>query len=311
MNTFQLECFLAVASSLNFTKAAKHLNVTQTTITNQIKSLEDELQVKLFMRSTRMVEITPAGREFVTDAKNMITIAKQAKLRFTIPSETQIENISIGCGSYLQLRHLTEILNRMNPEIRNFHPRLQVVQREQLFHLLDTDQVDVIFDVREGCELKGDMKFKEISQSNIVCVCRKNGKFSGDEPITIEKLSEECLIFCDPMTLSPDISRLQQQLVQGRTPSNTHFAMSSESSLILAGAGIGITFLPEIYIPNEMHLQIIRLENAPKFSFGMFYKSSPGDSLIKKFVKTTKEYFAEMEAEKASENAAANSTAQP
>lgn len=310
MNTFQLECFLAVADSLSFTKAAKHLKVTQTTITNQIKSLENELEAKLFIRSTRMVEITPAGQEFVTDAKNMVTIAEQAKLRFSIPSETQIERISIGCGSYLQLRHLTEILNRMNSEIRNFHPRLQVVRREQLYHLLDTDQVDVIFDVREGCELKGDMKFKEISQSEIVCVCRNDRKFESNTPITLEKLREESLIFCDPMALSPDISKLQQQLVQGRTPSNSHFAISSASSLILAGAGIGITFLPEIYIPNEMHLKIIRLENAPKFSFGMFYKASLGESLVKRFVKTTKEYFEEIEAERASVNSESSSTEQ-
>lgn len=293
MNTFQLECFLAVAGSLSFTKAAKRLNVTQTTITNQIKSLEDELEVQLFIRSTRMVEITPAGKEFVTDAKSMLNIANQAKLRFTIPPETQIESISIGCGSYLQLRLLTEILNRMNTEIRNFHPRLQVVEREQLSHLLDTDQVDVVFDVREGCELKGNMKFKEISQSDIVGVCRRNGKFQENEIITTDKLREESLIFSNPMALSPDISKLQQQLVEGRTPSNTHFAASSESSLVLAGAGIGITLLPEIYIPDETHLQIIHLENAPKFSFGMFYKSSLGDTIVKKFVKATKEYFDE------------------
>ena len=57
MNTFQLTCFLAVAHSLSFVRAAEHLNVTQPTITHQIQSLEDELGVRLFRRSTRLVEL--------------------------------------------------------------------------------------------------------------------------------------------------------------------------------------------------------------------------------------------------------------
>ena len=76
MNTFQLECFLAVANTLSFARAAEELNVSQPTVTHQIKSLEDELNAKLFIRSTRMVEITPEGQSFITDAKSMIMIAK-------------------------------------------------------------------------------------------------------------------------------------------------------------------------------------------------------------------------------------------
>ncbi len=47
MNTFQLECFFHVASSLSFARAAEELNVSQPAITHQIRSLENELNVKL------------------------------------------------------------------------------------------------------------------------------------------------------------------------------------------------------------------------------------------------------------------------
>lgn len=291
MNTFQLECFLAVASSLSFTKAAENLNVTQTTITNQIKSLENELRIKLFNRSTRMVEITSAGHDFISDAESMLTIAAQAKLRFTSSAEKKIESIAVGCGTYLQLRLLTEIFHRMNNELTNFHPSLRTVPREQLSRLLETDQVEVIFDVREGCKLKGDVRFKEVLQSDIVCVSRKSDKFAGKEIISIEELYNESLIFCNPMSISPRMLKFQQQLAQSRTPENTHFVVSSESALILAAAGVGIAFLPQIYINEELNLQIMKFENAPRFSFGIFYKSGVGDSVVKKFVATTKEYF--------------------
>lgn len=294
MNTFQLKCFLEVANTLSFAKAAEHLRVSQPTVTNQIKSLEEELDAKLFRRPTRLVEITPEGRAFVTDAKSMVNIAEQARLRFARPSGQPVNNLSIGCGSYIQSRLLTEVINRIYTEVPNFHPRLFVVQRENLFHLLDTDQADVIFDIREGCERKGNLKFRELAQSDIVCVCRSDSRFAGKDCLTLEELTDESVIFCDPMNLSPEIARLQFRLAEGRTPANTHFAASSEASIVLAGAGVGIAFLPDIYIPNETRLKKLRLEGAPKFSFGMFYKSYPGDSLLKRFIQATAEYFREM-----------------
>ena len=85
MNIFQLSCFLAVANSLSFARAAEQMNISQPAITHQIKSLESELNVKLFHRSTRLVEITPEGQSFITDAKNIVAIAGQAKVRFSNP----------------------------------------------------------------------------------------------------------------------------------------------------------------------------------------------------------------------------------
>ncbi|MGM9664317.1 MAG: LysR family transcriptional regulator [Eubacteriales bacterium] len=291
MNTFQLQCFLAVAASLSFAKAAKKLNVSQPTITNQIKSLEEELNTRLFNRTPHMVELTSAGKAFLADARSIVDIAGQAKLRFSVPTEKPIETISIGCGTYIQLHLLTDVLHRLNSEISHFHPRLFVVPREQLFHLLETDQVDVIFDIREGCELKGDMRFKELAQSDIVCVCRKDNEFASRKSLTLEEISNESLIFCDPMNLSPDILKLQLKFTEGRTITNTHFAASSEAAIVLAKSGVGIAVLPKLYIPNNGYLATVCLEDAPKFSFGMFYKKPFGETVLKKFIGATKEYF--------------------
>ena len=68
MNTFQLTCFMTVAETLNFARAAERLNITQPAVTHQIRSLEEELEVKLFKRTTRLVELTPSGYLFINDA---------------------------------------------------------------------------------------------------------------------------------------------------------------------------------------------------------------------------------------------------
>ncbi len=291
MNSFQLECFLAVASSFSFAKAAKRLNVSQPTIANQIKSLEEELKVRLFNRTPHRVEITREGEAFRADANNIIAIERQAKLRFSVPTEKPIKTVSIGCGTYFQLTLLTEVLNRLNSEIPNFHPRLFVVPREQLFHLLETDQADVIFDIKEGCELKGDLQFKELMQSDIVCVSRKDTELATRKSVTADEIAKETLVVCDPMFLSPDMAKLQLKLTSGRTPANTHFAASPEASVVLAASGIGIAVLPEIYIIKDGPLAAVRLEDAPKFSFGMFYKKPFGETLLKRFIDEAVDYF--------------------
>lgn len=58
MNTIQLECFLMVADCLNFTKAAESLKITQPAVSHQIRALEDELGVKLFIRTNKRVSLT-------------------------------------------------------------------------------------------------------------------------------------------------------------------------------------------------------------------------------------------------------------
>ena len=60
VNTFQLSCFLQVAETLNFARAAEILHVTQPAVTQQIRSLEKELGVPLFHRTTRSVKLTQA-----------------------------------------------------------------------------------------------------------------------------------------------------------------------------------------------------------------------------------------------------------
>ena len=64
MNSQQLQCFIYVAERLNFTKAAEALYLSVPTVTHHIKSLEEELGIQLFYRSSRVVKLTENGEKF-------------------------------------------------------------------------------------------------------------------------------------------------------------------------------------------------------------------------------------------------------
>lgn len=292
MNTFQLSCFLATANCLNFARAAEQMNVSQPAITHQIKTLESELNVKLFRRSTRLVELTPEGQAFLTDAQNMVTIAEQAKLRFSSPADRPVEVLSIGCGGYTQLALFSECLHELAMQYKNLHPRLHVVPHNQLFHQLESEAFDVVFDIQEGGAASDKLTFKELCRSPIVCICREDAPLAGQPAVTVEELAAQRLIFCDPINLAPNIAKLQWRLAEEHSPADVHFCSSVESALVLAEAGLGTAILPELLVLQKERLAKIPLAESPELTFGLFYKAYPGDTVRKRFVQLAQRYFA-------------------
>jgi DNA-binding transcriptional LysR family regulator len=287
MNTFQLRCFLAVADLLSFAKAARSMNISQPAMTHQIKALEEELNTKLFHRSTRVVELTLEGRAFLADARSMVAIAQRAKLRFQNPEERPISFLSVGSGSYHHLACLADSLHQLSEAARDLHPRMQVAHRDGLFHMLENGSLDVVFDLGTGPE-RG-LAFQPICDSPMVCACRKGLPLAEEGSVTVEGLREESVILCDPLGLSPQASQLQLKLAEGRSPEKIHFSGSVDASVVMARAGFGAAILPGVLLPPGDELKTIPILDAPDLTLGMFYQPHPGDELVRQFVKIARE----------------------
>lgn len=81
MELRQLKYFVKVAELLSFSKAAKALYITQSTLSQQIKQLEDELDVALFFRNNHKVALTEAGETFLEGAKKTLADADDNKAK--------------------------------------------------------------------------------------------------------------------------------------------------------------------------------------------------------------------------------------
>ena len=78
MELRHLKYFVAVAEELNFRRAAEIVHIAQPALSQQIKQLEDELDVTLFVRNNHKVELTEAGKTFYARAQLILKEARQA-----------------------------------------------------------------------------------------------------------------------------------------------------------------------------------------------------------------------------------------
>lgn len=284
MNIFQLICFLTVADTLSFARAAEELNVTQPAVTHQIHTLESELNVKLFRRTTRVVKLTLEGKMFMEDARNMVAIARRAKKRFENMTDYVASYLSIGCQSYSQLFTLSDIFRKLAAVYPAVHPQIQVVPFLHLYRLLEEEEVDVIVGFKEADTRKVAGTYKEVCKVPVSCVCSADHPLAEHTGISIKELAGEKLIVCDPMKIPSAISSLQGQIIGSRTPGDLYFCESIEAVITLVQAGFGAAILPDFFIPSSNSFVRIPVEDMEELSYGVYYKSLQGNEILRTFI---------------------------
>ena len=135
----ELECFVAVAEELHFSKAAKRLHMSQPPLSRQIQSLERKLGVQLLRRKTRSVELTSPGRSFLNDAREALHHLDRAMIRVQRMQQGETERLRLGFIGYLLAPDLVEVLRAF----RKTRPQCQV-------ELVDMEPFDQLNDIREG-----------------------------------------------------------------------------------------------------------------------------------------------------------------
>ncbi len=145
MNFLQIQYVLEIARQKSFSKAASALFVSQPTLSYQVKNLEDELQVRLFYRSTREVFLTSAGVEFCRHASNIMDEFQALHTAMEKYSSADAPSLSIGyIPSFSCCKPFQTVLSylKAHPEINT---RFVVNIPELLLDELHSGVLDVVF----------------------------------------------------------------------------------------------------------------------------------------------------------------------
>lgn len=110
MELRQLKTFLAVASTLNFTRAAEQLHLAQSSVTEQIQTLESDLGTALFDRSRRKLQMTEAGRRLIDYASDVLCLVDEARASVADAAGLHAGALTIGALETLAVSRLPPLL---------------------------------------------------------------------------------------------------------------------------------------------------------------------------------------------------------
>jgi DNA-binding transcriptional LysR family regulator len=112
-----LRYFLAVAEELNFSRAAERLHIAQPALSAQIRALEKQVGTELFHRTTRKVELTPAGQLLLPDAREIVSRADEALAKLDALARGQGGSLRVGFVAHAAGETGNEILRRLHGEL--------------------------------------------------------------------------------------------------------------------------------------------------------------------------------------------------
>lgn len=283
MNTQQLETFIQVAENLNFARAAEVLNITQSAVSRQVQSLEEELNTKLFYRTTRTVTLTPEGMIFLEDAKQVLGQLHIAAARLQHHSSTTPRVLHIGCESETDLDFLCGILSACRQEIAAFHPFLRILTHRLLLDLFFQGELEVLFGFRESLPLRSDVTFVPLLQVPLCCVVPPGHPLAAHPTIAEETLFKQPLVLCNTYTIPAQTVALQNRIAQHLSPEQVHISENPQVVRMLVRAGYGCAILPRPSARRD-GLVYLPLEGQEPLPYGLCYTKNAADTLLREFL---------------------------
>ena len=145
--------FLAIMSSGTFIEAANRLNVTQTTITARVKTLESHLNCQLFIRNRAGAKLTREGEVFAGYALKLVQTWTQAKSQLNLP-KGKVDTLSIGAEISLWNPLMVDWINAISSNFPEIKINSEVTETDKLIALLDKEVLDAIL-IHTPCYFSG------------------------------------------------------------------------------------------------------------------------------------------------------------
>lgn len=161
MDLRHLRYFTVVAETLNFTRAAESLYISQSTLSQQIADLEQELDTKLFERTRRSVALTPSGQRLLPEARRILTEVNQVVATIKDEGDAIPRFVRIGLDARIvNGNRLSSALADRLFQIREHYPSLRtdffIREHDQLVRSLESGALDIIFSLHQHQSLSED-----------------------------------------------------------------------------------------------------------------------------------------------------------
>ena len=297
MNTTQLECFVSLASTLNFAKTAEQVYLTQPAVTKEIQSLESELSAKLFIRTTRSVSLTDVGRQFLPEANSILTSYYHAKDWIASFHSKSKSALRIGYMDPHGLPFITEVLGKIKNNFENLVPSFVFDQTDTNLGRLVHGQTDIVVGIKDSKFKDDSIDFKQLRSVGFAVAFPKNHPLvKMAKRKKLAEISEELLwdytqvVQIPPYLLKNVFSKGSHILPVNEKLNNIICSFASEA-YALVKAGFGFAFVPEYLALPDKSLVFYPFKETHRAPFGIYYRKDAAKdktSALTHFIKIAK-----------------------
>ena len=257
MELRQLEYFVAVAQECHFTRAANRLHVAQSGLSASIRLLERELGASLFLRSTRRVELTPAGRALLIEARRALSATDAAKDAVAAVQGLLRGTLAIGSLQCLSVVHLPAVLARFLAA----HPGLEIRLRHggsgELIEQVRAGRLDVAF-VSRPARCPDGVVVGPLASEPLVLACAPEHPFATREQVELAELQSEQFVDFQPDWGTRDL--VDNTLAAAGVERRVALEVTDVHSLLdLVTFGLGVALVPQSFAVKTDRARFVAL----------------------------------------------------
>ncbi len=287
MELRHLRYFVAVAEELHFGRAAQRLHVAQPPLSQQIKALEEELQLRLFHRTSRRVELTAEGKVFLEHARGVLTQTVRATEMARAAGRGEAGRIAIGFVASAVYSFVPAILR----EFRQSRPRVELHCSEMRsihqLKALQERELDVGF-VRSPVREAG-LETIQLCREPFVLVMPAEHPLSGEARVSLADFAKDTFLFISRNT-SPVCHEITSEACRdaGFSPRLGQEVGELQTVLALVAAGLGVSLVPQS-LRNWQRPGVVYRElrtHTRKMPLHVVWRSGTTEPLVAAFVAT-------------------------
>ena len=256
----QLRYFLALADHLHFARAAESLHISQPSLSQQIRALEEELGVRLFERSKRHVALTTDGEALLPYAQKLAALAEDARQEFAERSGLRRGRIRLGATPTLGGHLLPRVIGGFFQRYPGLELSITEDGSDRLARELDQGRLDLALLV-EYANMHG-ITFEPLLKEKIVVALPGAHPYCGREAVALRELREEGFILCREgfhlRTLTLDACK-----AAGFTPRIAVSGTDIDTALRFVRSGLGVTLVPAIALEGARGIGAVPLTDPP------------------------------------------------
>lgn len=238
-NLRQFQAFVTVARLGNFTRAAKRLNLSQPALTVQIRQLEDAMGVRLFDRSTRVVMVTPIGRELAPMLERVLHEIDAIMINTQNLTSHIKGTVTIGALPSISSNLIPSTIAEFQKQYPGIVVRLQDVMAQRLVRLVKEEEVD--FGIGTMRMPDPDIQFTPLLTDHLGVIFPAGHPVERRRAIKLKYLTAFPLILTDPRSSVRElVNRAFESIGEVAVPAFEALYMSTAVALVRAGLGLTI-----------------------------------------------------------------------